>query len=469
MTNGLDLVPEAVACPSTTLCVFAGTSTGSHNLAVEASQGPFLSGGRVAGHLVEIPQSVDAGAGSYSETHLSCPSTTLCLLLTPGALYASSSPLTGPWLPELTVTSPDHLRGISCSEIDFCAAVLAHVPDPTSTSPGRISADVMISTKPMGGESTWTRTRITPPDDDVALSAIACPSPRFCVAGGGYGEVGSWIETSTDPTAGSSAWSGGPLDQSTNASGPGQYALLDLGCPTAGFCVGFLEDSQLKVSNNPAGGFQTWQTLPGRYEADGVAWCTSGQCAVADAGTFPSATTESSPVIGDSPLVESCVSLSFCVSIDASGQTVTLQVGRVTTTTAPWPPPIASIARPSAAGRSGAPPPRITVASEYPPTVLQESDLIKGTGPAVKAGDTVTVQYVEAGYANPGKVIQTTWIQAPQKFVVGRGQALMVGEDEGVVGMQVGGRRELIVPPGLAYQGLSDATVVLVVDVLRIR
>jgi peptidylprolyl isomerase len=332
-----------------------------------------------------------------------------------------------------------------------------------------MSSDVMISTLPMGGEATWSRTEITSEDDDVALSAIACSSSRFCVAGGGYGDIGSWIETSSDPKGGSSTWTGGALDQSTAASGPGQFALLDLGCPTQLFCVASLADYRLKVSNNPAGGFRTWQTLPGRYQVDGVAWCTAHrQCAVSDAGTFPSTGAESSPVIGDSPLVESCVSLDFCVSIGTSGQTSTLEVGRVTTATVPWPPPIAAISRPTSAGRSGTPPPPITVGSGYPPTVLEKSDLIKGTGRAVKVGDTVTVQYVEVDYTTPRKVIQTTWTQLPQTFSVGQGQ-VMVGEDQGVVGMRVGGRRELITPPDLSFGGSSsDATAVFVVDLVHI-
>jgi peptidylprolyl isomerase len=471
MTNGLQLAAETVACPSTTLCVFAGdsTETGAKTFAVAASTGPFTPGGRIVGRLIDIPQPADPNIGSYAGAHLSCPSVTLCVLLTPEAIYATTSPLTGPWVPELAVAGPDdRLSGISCPDVDFCAVVLVHTPDATASNPGKLTSDVLTSTQPLGGATTWSRTEITQESDDVALRTIACPSSRLCVAAGDYGEVGSWIETSSDPTGGSSAWSGGALDQSTPASGPSEYALVDLGCPTMGFCVGFMDDQQVKVSDDPAGGFETWQTLQGRYEADGVAWCTAqSECAVADAGTFPSATAVSGQLVGDSPLVESCVSLAFCVSINQSELTTTLEVGQVTTTTQPWPPPIASIARPTAAGRFGTQPPKITVGTGYPPTVLEESDLITGTGPAVKAGDTVTVQYVEAGYTTPGTVVQKTWGQLPETFTVGQG-GLTIGEDEGVVGMKVGGRRELIIPPDLAYQGLSDATIVLVVDLLRI-
>ena len=103
--------------------------------------------------------------------------------------------------------------------------------------------------------------------------------------------------------------------------------------------------------------------------------------------------------------------------------------------------------------------------SAPPPTVLQVADLIDGTGRAVD-GDTVTVQYVEVSYSAPGTVVQQTWGQAPLSFTVG-GTEVIKGWSEGMVGMKVGGRREIIVPPDLAYSSISDATVVLVVDLLR--
>jgi peptidylprolyl isomerase len=128
---------------------------------------------------------------------------------------------------------------------------------------------------------------------------------------------------------------------------------------------------------------------------------------------------------------------------------------------------IAPISTPTAAGRFGIKPPPITVGTGPPPAVLEASDLITGAGQAVETGDTATVQYVEANYATPGTVAVTTWGQAPFVFILGDHQ-LVTGWDEGLVGMRVGGRRELIVPPKLAYEGLSDATVVFVIDLLGV-
>lgn len=136
----------------------------------------------------------------------------------------------------------------------------------------------------------------------------------------------------------------------------------------------------------------------------------------------------------------------------------------------PWPPPIASIAHPTAAGRFGTRPPRITVGPQYPePIVLEKSDLIKGKGAAVKAGDMVTVQEVEVDYSTPGKVAYTTWTHMPETFTVGRDEIQVgPGLDEGVVGMKVGGRRELIIPSDFDPSAYGQPDMVLVIDLLHI-
>jgi peptidylprolyl isomerase len=106
--------------------------------------------------------------------------------------------------------------------------------------------------------------------------------------------------------------------------------------------------------------------------------------------------------------------------------------------------------------------------------VLEASDLIAGTGRAARAGDTVTVQYVLVDYATK-KQIQASWDGSPFPFTLGVGQVIK-GWDEGVVGMKAGGRRELVIPPDLAYgaspqpgSGIApNATLVFVVDLLKI-
>jgi peptidylprolyl isomerase len=116
--------------------------------------------------------------------------------------------------------------------------------------------------------------------------------------------------------------------------------------------------------------------------------------------------------------------------------------------------------------------PKVTPPSGPPPTKLEKKDLIVGTGTEAKDGDTVTVNYVGVLYKN-GKVFDASWKRKePFQFKLGQGQVIK-GWDEGVVGMKVGGRRELVIPSELAY-GKSgspptipaNAPLVFVVDLL---
>jgi peptidylprolyl isomerase len=126
----------------------------------------------------------------------------------------------------------------------------------------------------------------------------------------------------------------------------------------------------------------------------------------------------------------------------------------------------------SPAGTAGTAP-TVTVPGGAPPTQLESANLIKGTGTTAVNGSTVTVQYVLATYSS-GKVIQSSWTSQPYSFVLGMGQVIP-GWDKGVVGMRVGGRRELIIPPSLGYQNKSPGpgiapndTLVFVIDVLKV-
>jgi peptidylprolyl isomerase len=117
--------------------------------------------------------------------------------------------------------------------------------------------------------------------------------------------------------------------------------------------------------------------------------------------------------------------------------------------------------------------PTVTVPSGQPPTNLESADLIEGDGQLAAPGDTVTVQYVLATYSS-GKVVQSSWTSQPFSFTLGAGQVIP-GWDKGVVGMKVGGRRELIIPPSLGYKDQSpgpgiaaDDTLVFVIDLLKI-
>jgi peptidylprolyl isomerase len=126
----------------------------------------------------------------------------------------------------------------------------------------------------------------------------------------------------------------------------------------------------------------------------------------------------------------------------------------------------------SPAGTAGQAPTAV-VPKSAAPKELESADLIVGTGATAASGDSVTVQYVLATYSS-GKVIQSSWTSQPFTFTLGAGQVIP-GWDKGVVGMKVGGRRELIIPPAEGYgdqspgAGISaNDTLVFVIDLLKI-
>ena len=149
--------------------------------------------------------------------------------------------------------------------------------------------------------------------------------------------------------------------------------------------------------------------------------------------------------------------------------TTTLAVG-TTTTTAPV--HFAPVASPSPAGTFGKAP-TVIVPAGNPPTTPELTDLIVGNGQPAKIGQKLTVQYVLATYSTR-KVIQSSWTAQPFTFTLGAGQVI-TGWDKGLVGMRVGGRRELILPPSLGYGSVArgggiaaNDTLVFVVDLLKI-
>ncbi len=123
---------------------------------------------------------------------------------------------------------------------------------------------------------------------------------------------------------------------------------------------------------------------------------------------------------------------------------------------------------------SGKKEPRTRARAGEPPAELVVRDLKRGDGAEATPGKTLTVDYKGAHY-DSGKAFDSSWSTGqPFTFLLGANQVID-GWDEGLEGMRVGGRRELIVPPDLAYgdhgQGaiLPNETIVFVVDLLDVR
>lgn len=117
--------------------------------------------------------------------------------------------------------------------------------------------------------------------------------------------------------------------------------------------------------------------------------------------------------------------------------------------------------------------PTIEAGKGAKPTKLESKDLVVGTGKEAKKGSTVYVNYVGSLWSN-GKEFDSSWKRKePFLFVIGTGEVIK-GWDKGVVGMKVGGRRELRIPAEEAYGKLGNApkipkneALIFVVDLLK--
>jgi FKBP-type peptidyl-prolyl cis-trans isomerase len=152
-------------------------------------------------------------------------------------------------------------------------------------------------------------------------------------------------------------------------------------------------------------------------------------------------------------------------SSKAEGIVLAPQGGATETTVAATPKPPAAIAKK----------PVVTVPPGPAPTKLVTKDLVQGTGQTVKAGDTVTVNYVGELYKN-GKEFDSSWSRNQPFTTALSSGSVISGWVQGLSGMKVGGRRELIIPPSLGYGKAgsppkipANSTLVFVVDLLSVQ
>ena len=85
-----------------------------------------------------------------------------------------------------------------------------------------------------------------------------------------------------------------------------------------------------------------------------------------------------------------------------------------------------------------------------PPAELTVVDISVGSGAEAKPGQSVRVHYVGVAYST-GEEFDASWNRGePLEFRLGAGRVIP-GWDQGLIGMKVGGRRPLTIPPDLAY------------------
>jgi peptidylprolyl isomerase len=108
------------------------------------------------------------------------------------------------------------------------------------------------------------------------------------------------------------------------------------------------------------------------------------------------------------------------------------------------------------------------------PEDLVIEDITVGDGPEATSGSLVSAHYVGVTH-DGGEQFDASWDRGVplDPFQLGAGQVIP-GWDRGIVGMRVGGRRKLVIPPELAYgpQGSGpigpNETLIFVVDLLKI-
>lgn len=106
------------------------------------------------------------------------------------------------------------------------------------------------------------------------------------------------------------------------------------------------------------------------------------------------------------------------------------------------------------------------------PTELVITDLVEGAGEVANPGDTVDVHYVGVEF-DTGEQFDASWDRGESITFPLAG--LIAGWQEGIPGMKVGGRRQLVIPPELAYgpagggHRLSGKTLVFVIDLLSVK
>jgi peptidylprolyl isomerase len=119
--------------------------------------------------------------------------------------------------------------------------------------------------------------------------------------------------------------------------------------------------------------------------------------------------------------------------------------------------------------------PTVTVPKGISPKKYAIKEIEEGTGATAKAGDEVTVQYVGVGYDSEEEFDSSWSRNEPFTFTLGAGEVIK-GWDRGVEGMKVGGRRELLLPPELAYGAAGsppkigpNETLIFTIDLLSVN
>lgn len=292
---------SAVSCPTETFCAGVGAVIATTSQPTATSPSAWTLTRLADGHSI------------------SCPSASLCVVGdNHGGVLVSTDPTGGTqaWaqtdIDPPKLTCPGHpdcfyvyasVTGISCPATTGCVAVDTNGLDGTGS--------ILSSVDPTGGSAAW---KVTPVGRSGSLGSVSCPSASLCVAVGVAG-----IAVSANPTSGT-AWKVAPADENH---------LQSVSCPTVNLCVAVDLLGKVLTSTNPAAGSGAW-TSGSSVAPSGLAAisCPSASLCVAVGGDGD-VVTSTDPTGGPGawtkvdiggPLTDvSCPSPRLCVAVDYDG------------------------------------------------------------------------------------------------------------------------------------------------------
>jgi hypothetical protein len=303
---------SAFACPSLTVCLGA-LNDGSVATTTNAAAGS-------AGYVVS-PVLDPAGFGTGAQTGIACPTTAACLIpdQTPGLATVTLGPP-----PAATVATglggTTAITGLSCPAAALCVGV-------------DDGGGILRTAKPTGPASGWHRSVQAAAKD--GLNDVSCPTTRFCAAVGDDDRVA----TSSHPGS-STKWTTFKLPFTFDGeSADTPYDLEDVSCPSAKFCLVGNSEFGLMESTTPASGPSGWHFLKlAAFNADfwdAISCPTTSFCVAGD-GSFGRIAVSTHPTKGGvswhlmkiaagngslAPGISSvsCPSTTFCLAGDGRG------------------------------------------------------------------------------------------------------------------------------------------------------
>ena len=114
--------------------------------------------------------------------------------------------------------------------------------------------------------------------------------------------------------------------------------------------------------------------------------------------------------------------------------------------------------------------PTISSPSGTPPATLVTEDVIIGSGKVATSDSTLTVHYTLMAWST-GEIVESSWSGQPAQFPL---SGVILGWQQGIPGMAVGGRRLLVIPPDLGYGEAGggpigpNETLIFVVDLIDV-